>query len=105
MNLNGNFLTIYFNVVEELHCVLRLGGASELNERITFGLLSDVVPRDFDVVDSADVLKIFTNMRFINMLHLTVIDESLDANLAVSLLLRGHAAVACTAAVCGSRWP
>ena len=87
MNLNGNFLTIYFNVVEELHCVLGLGGASELNECITFGLLSDVVPRDFDVVDGADVLKIFTNMRFINMLHLTVIDESLDADLTVSLLL------------------
>ena len=86
MNLNGNFLTIYFDVVEELHGVLRFLGPLKLNQRIALWLLRDMVPWNFDVFNCTYALKIFLD-------HLLVIDQALDTNLTVPFFLCCHATV------------
>lgn len=101
MNLNGNFLTIYFYVVQELHGVLGFLGTPELDQGISFGPLRNVVPGNLNVINGSDVLKIFANVRFINILHLLVINKSLDTYLTIALLLRSHGSIALTGCIEG----
>ena len=87
VNLNLNFLTIDFDVVQELHGIFGLRGPAEINKGVALGSLGDVVARDLDAVNGSDALKIFTNVRFINLFHFSVINQPLDTYLTVSLLL------------------
>lgn len=96
MNLYRYFLTVYFDIVQVLDCVFCFLSLSELYQSVALGLLCDMVSGNFYLVNLANILKIFTNMRFINMLHLLVINKSLDTYLTVSFLFRRNACIYCT---------
>ena len=88
MNLNLNFLTVNFDIVKKLDGIFGLRGPAKVNESVPLGSLSDVVARDLNAVDGSDALKIFANVRFINLFHFRVINQPLDTYLTVSLLLQ-----------------
>lgn len=84
MNRNRNFLTIYFEIVQVLNSVLGFLSSSELYQRVTFWPLRDMISRYLNQINGTITLKIFTNIRFINMLHFIVVDEALYTYLTVS---------------------
>ena len=90
MNLNINFLSVDFESVKERNGFLSIKGSSEINKRVSFGFLRDVVTGNLDRVYGTITLKVLPDILFVHMVHFLIINKPLNTNLAILLLATGN---------------
>lgn len=90
MNLNINFLSVDFESVKERNGFLSIKGSSEINKRVSFGFLSDVVTGNLDRVYGTITLKVLPDILLVHMVHFLIINKPLNTNLAILLLATGN---------------
>ena len=90
MNLNINFLSVDFESVKERNGFLSIKGSSEINKRVSFGFLCDVVTGNLDRVYGTITLKVLPDILLVHMVHFLIINKPLNTNLAILLLATGN---------------
>ena len=90
MNLNINFLSVDFESVKERNGFLSIESSSEINKRVSFGFLSDVVTGNLDRVYGTITLKVLPDILLVHMVHFLIINKPLNTNLAILLLATGN---------------
>ena len=90
MNLNINFLSVDFESVKERNGFLSIESSSEINKRVSFWFLSDVVTGNLDRVYGTIALKVLPDILLVHMVHFLIINKPLNTNLAILLLATGN---------------
>lgn len=90
MNLNINFLSVDFESVKERNGFLSIESSSEINKRVSFGFLRDVVTGNLDRVYGTIALKVLPDILLVHMVHFLIINKPLNTNLAILLLATGN---------------
>lgn len=90
MDLNVDFLSVNLEPVEEGDGLLGILSSSEINKRIPFRFLGNVVAGNLNRVYGAIALEVLSDIRLVYVVHLLIVNKPLNADLTVLLFATGN---------------